>query len=206
MTAASVSDEANVSRETAKRLHCHLALVEKWNPHINLVAKSSIGEAWRRHIQDSLQLYLHRPADYRRWADLGSGAGFPGLVIAAVARDDPAGPEVICIEADQRKATFLRHVSREADIPAIVLDARIEKVPPQNADVVSARALAPLPALLGFVHRHLAPAGVALLPKGARWAEEVALARKMWSFDLEAIPSRTEPDAAILRIGALARA
>lgn len=186
---------ADVSRETRSRLAAYEIAIRKWSRALNLVAAEELNHLPHRHFADSLQL---APFIVRgRLVDLGSGAGFPGLVIAA------ARPEIeaILIESDSRKAAFLRTAAREMGLRNVtVLAARIEAVPPQGADHVSARALAPLPRLLGYVHRHLHDEGTALLMKGDRWRTEVDAARQMWDFRLNAIPSATKLGAAILNV------
>lgn len=185
------------------RLGRYLALLEKWNPAINLVSVSSLPDAWRRHVDDSLQLLRHTPAGARTWADLGSGGGFPGMAIALAL--DAAGPRVTLIESDQRKVAFLSAVSRETGVDVRILAERIETAAEQQADVVSARALAPLPALLPLVARHLAPGGTALLLKGAGAEAELAEARRNWAFDLEIAPSITDPSGKVLIVKELRR-
>lgn len=197
---------ADVSRETAARLSAYAGLLRKWNPAINLVARSTLDDLEARHIADSAQLFDLAPPDARHWVDLGSGGGFPGLVIAILAAGRPHGLRVTLIESDQRKAAFLRTVARELGLDNVsVLDTRIEDTPPQRADVLSARALAPLAALLAFTERHLAPGGTALFPKGARADEELDAALASWRFEVQKIPSGTDPQAVILKIGGIAR-
>lgn len=196
----------NVSRETAARLDTYAALLEKWNPAINLVAKSTLAELWRRHILDSAQLLALAPPGARLWADLGSGGGFPGLVVAILAADTAPDLRLTLVESDRRKAAFLETVLRETGISATVAAERIEDLAPLEADIVSARALAPLPALLGHAHRHLAPGGIALFPKGARHRGEIAESLERWRFSVQKHPSRTDPDAVILSIGDIERA
>ena len=196
----------NVSRETAARLDTYAALLEKWNPAINLVAKSTLAALWPRHILDSAQLLALAPPGARRWADLGSGGGFPGLVIAILAADTAPDLRLTLVESDRRKAAFLETVLRETGISATVAAERIEDLPPLAANIVSARALAPLPVLLGHAHRHLAPGGIALFPKGARHRGEIAESLERWRFSVQKHPSRTDPDAVILSIGDIERA
>ena len=191
----------NVSRETQAKLDIYLELLKKWSSKINLVSASSLKDAARRHFEDSLQLGYLCPPGARSWVDLGSGGGFPGAVIAIV---KPA-LEVTLIESDQRKAAFLRTVSRETNTPFNVIAYRIERADPQNADVVSARALAPLTDLLSFAEIHRAPQGTALFLKGATWQNEVVEARKKWRFTCKNHKSETSPDAALLEIGELSR-
>lgn len=195
-------DYPDVSREMQARLRSLESLVKKWNPTINLVSRATVDQTWKRHIVDSAQLYRlgHRSG---HWVDLGSGGGFPGLVVACMSTDDQDGPKVTLIESDKRKATFLRVAAQELQIQINVIAQRIETVPPQRADTLSARALASLPHLLRFADRHLSPDGVALFPKGASWQQEVEQARKDWHFDLHVHPSVTDPDGAILAVKAL---
>lgn len=205
MTTAEFRDAFDVSRETLARLEAHLALLAKWNPRINLVSKASLADPWTRHIADSAQLWRLRPREPRLWLDLGSGAGFPGLVIAALALEATPGLEVRLVESDQRKAAFLREVIRTAGLPATVLDRRVEALPPQAADVVSARALAPLADLLAMVEKHRRPGGIGLFPKGETVHKEIADARAHWRFDHNIHASLTEQKAAVVEIGAIDR-
>lgn len=193
---------ANVSRETEERLRHLESLLRKWNPAINLVSKSTLDSAWDRHILDSAQLYA-LGSKTGHWVDLGSGGGFPGLVIACLAAGATDPLKVLLIESDQRKATFLRQAARELSLPATVLSQRIETAEPQAADTLSARALAALPQLLAFTARHMSPSGTALFPKGATWQAEVEAARKDWHFDLTTRTSATDPDAVILVLKAV---
>jgi 16S rRNA (guanine527-N7)-methyltransferase len=195
----------DVSRETIARLQIHHDLLERWNPRINLVSKASLADAWGRHFADSAQLWPLRPDGARLWLDLGSGAGFPGLVVAAIAADEAPGLEVRLVESDQRKAAFLRTVVQAAELPAAVLDRRIEDLPPQAAGVVSARALAPLEALLGHAEKHRCPEGICLFPKGGSVHKEIADAKIRWRFEQKLHPSQTDPRGAIVEIGAINR-
>lgn len=196
--------DMDVSRETDAKLQVLESLVRKWNPAINLVAKSTLADLRGRHIADSLQVAALCPLTARIWVDLGSGGGFPGLVVAAWAAEHVPELDVRLVESDQRKATFLRLAAKEMDLSVQVLSQRIEDLAPQNADVVSARALAALPKLCFFVARHLAPCGTAILPKGAQAETEIAAARRDWSFDLETATSQTEGEAKVLILRNLA--
>lgn len=188
----------DVSRETLERLTIYADLLRKWNRRINLVAPSSLSALWTRHFLDSAQLVDLAPESPANWVDLGSGGGFPGLVAAILLAEQPTA--ITLVESDQRKATFLRTVVRETGIDTAVLAKRIEDVPPLGAQVLSARALAPLPDLLHHCARHLAPGGLALLPKGARSEEEIAKALETWEFHCEKVPSQTDDSAVILKI------
>ena len=194
-----------VSRETLDRLTTYAALLAKWNPAINLVSRSTLSQVWERHFADSAQLLDLADNDPATWADLGSGGGFPGMVIAILAAELRPDLHVTCVESDQRKATFLRTVARDCGVAVTVVSERIETLAPLGADVVSARALAPLADLLGHAERHLAPNGIALFLKGTGYAAEVARALERWSFRLDTIPSRTVPESAILKLGDIRR-
>lgn len=190
----------NVSRETFDRLDHVEVLLRKWNPKINLVSRNSLGDVQTRHILDSAQLFALAETGTQSWVDLGSGGGFPGLVIAILAQELAPDMAVTLIESDQRKCTFLRTVVRETGLVAKIITDRIESVASQNADVVSARALADLTALLDFGKRHMKPNGICLFPKGASWQKELEQARATWSFDHEAIPSETDENSVILKV------
>lgn len=188
-----------VSRETRDRINHFHALVVKWNPKINLVASSTLEDFTTRHVEDCLQLAELAKADSGDWVDMGSGGGFPGIVVAIAAADTSL--KITLMESDLRKTAFLRTAARELGLGNVqVVAERIEISAPSLADHISARALAPLPKLLGMVHRHLKPSGTAWLMKGRSWREECEQASAIWQFDSTAFPSRTDPEAAILKI------
>jgi 16S rRNA (guanine527-N7)-methyltransferase len=195
-----------VSRETLERLEIHAALLTKWQKTINLISPSTLPFLWSRHMLDSAQVMDQAPLTAKVWLDLGSGGGFPGLVCAAIAADKIPDLKMHLVEADLRKAAFLRETARQMGLSVGVFSRRIEDLPPQRADVVSARALAALPALCAYAHRHLAETGVALFQKGARHAEELETAQRDWQMDLTVFPSVTDSEAVLLRIERLAHA
>ncbi len=182
-------------------LEAYAALLERWNARINLVSPRDIPRLWERHIDDAAQLLPLVPPGTRRIADLGSGAGLPGLVLAIL-----TGHETHLVERDQRKAAFLREAARVTGAPAMVHAADAATLPPIGADLVTARALAPLPVLLPLALRHLAPGGTCLFPKGATASAELTAAAKDWTMIVERFPSRTDPSATILRLTEVARA
>ncbi len=188
----------NVSRETSTILSGFEQLVSKWTKHINLIAPNSLHEIRERHTVDSAQLFQFAPKSTKHWVDLGSGGGFPGIVLAAIAKDQSPKTRFTLVESDQRKSTFLRAAIREFDLNATVISERIEEATPQHADVITARALSPLTQLLGQTMRHIAPTGRAIIPKGRNYNEEINDARKKWSFELTEVPSITATDARIL--------
>lgn len=190
----------DVSRETFEALKSYEALVHRWNGAINLVSKNALTALWSRHIADSAQIFTLCPATATTWADLGSGGGFPGLVVAVLARERMPQLHVTLVEADLRKATFLRQAAHALSLKVTVVSERIESLSSLNADVLSARALASLPELLGFAEKHLHPDGVAIFPKGARYQEDLDSARNSWEFDVDTRRSLSEGGAAILVI------
>ena len=180
-------------------LACFAELVLQWTAKINLISPGTIPSLWQRHILDSAQLFA-LAKDGNTWVDLGSGGGFPGIVLAIMAKHSQPDWRFSFLESDQRKTAFLRKAGQELGLTLCLHAARAEMVAPAAATTLTARALAPLPDLLSLVHRHLAPGGRAILPKGARAEEEIALARRTWSFDLDLVQSRTDPTAQILMI------
>jgi len=189
----------SLTPEQRQALERYAALLLEWNEKVNLVSRRNPGELWERHILDSAQLMAllpDSPADRPlRIADLGSGGGFPGLVLAMLGAGD-----VHLVESDGRKAAFLEAVSRETGTAVTIHRARIEALAPLKADCITARALAPLPKLLGYVARHLVPGGRALLLKGRSRGPEVTEAQRRWSMRLSEIPSLSDPESAVLMI------
>ncbi len=184
---------SDVSRETLARLEAYAGLLVQWSTRINLVGRDTLGDLWRRHFLDSAQLLRHVPPGARSLIDLGSGAGFPGLVLAIM-----GVPGVELIEADARKCAFLREAARVATAPALIRNARIEAVPPHVADVVTARGCAPLDRLLALAQRFIGPETVCLFPKGEHAAQELTAARRAWTMDLTCHDSCTDPRGVIL--------
>ena len=195
-----------VSRETFAQLETFAELLKKWNPHINLVSKTSIDDLWHRHIRDSAQIFYLVQHPVNHWVDLGSGGGFPGLVIAIMGHDGASPAHVTLVESDRRKATFLRTVIRETGARANVLVGRIEEIEPLQGDVISARAVADLSTLLSFVHHHLKPDGTAIFPKGGSWKNELSAARTRWNFHHRVDKSKIEVNSVVLSIKGVSRA
>lgn len=196
----------NVSRETQEKLELYHGLLKKWNPRINLVSPTTLSDAWERHFLDSLQVFSLAPSNLESWADFGSGGGFPGAVVGIALHDKSPSSKVTLVESDQRKATFLRTVSRETKVPMTIVSERVEHIETLKSDVISARALAPLDALLEMTALHLREGGTALFQKGENWREEIATAEKRWHFSWHPHKSVTNPNAVVLEIGELSRA
>ncbi len=190
-----------VSRETTARLETLLASLARWQRRINLVGAASLADPWRRHILDSAQLFRHLPGSEIRLLDLGSGAGFPGLVLAIM-----GVREVHLVESDRRKAVFLREAARETGCAGVhVHAARIEETTPFPVDAVTARALAPLPRLLTLAEPFLGPATVALFPKGRNLEAELTAARRHWRMRPQIEPSLSAAEGRILILREVAR-
>ena len=194
--------DLDVSRETRQALAIYVDHLQRWQRVTNLVSAATLRDVWSRHIADSLQ--LSELADGSVWVDFGSGAGLPGLILAIANRDRTFH----LVESDGRKCAFLREAIRLTQASAIVHCARIETVidglDPRPA-VVTARAVAPLPMLLDLSETLLRTGAVGLFPKGRDYESELTEARKTWRFEVDILPSRTDPAARILRIRDLAR-
>jgi 16S rRNA (guanine527-N7)-methyltransferase len=189
----------DVSRETSDQLNAMVNTLVRWQKAINLVSKATIEGVWTRHVLDSAQLVPLIPTEAKSLADLGSGGGFPGLVVAALRPD----LDLTLIEADARKAAFLGEAGRRMGLkkPPRVVIGRIEDAPGSKADVVTARALAPLGQLLSWADRHRTDTAICLFHKGKGWQAELNEAMKDWDIPCQPLASKTDRDAVILRIG-----
>ncbi|MGB3537121.1 MAG: 16S rRNA (guanine(527)-N(7))-methyltransferase RsmG [Mesorhizobium sp.] len=189
-----------VSRETFGRLEEFEALFQKWNARINLVAPSTLGDTWGRHILDSAQLFQLAPSALK-WVDLGSGGGFPGLVLAFLLRERQ-GSIIHLIESNRKKASFLQSVTGQFDLPAHVVAKRVEDCYPLviQPEIVTARALAPLPLLFDMAAPWLTAGTTALFHKGRDYRSEVAESAHRWSFDLVEHQSMIDPQSVVLEL------
>ncbi len=207
LSVAGFQAESGVSRETLHRLEIYRRLLIRWQKAINLVGRRSLDDIWRRHFLDSAQLIDLAPPQRGPWLDLGSGAGFPGLVLAILGAAD-----VRLVESDARKCAFLREAARATGTPVTVLRARIEALAPVGAAVITARALAPLARLVPLAARHARPETVGLFLKGAGVDREIQdvehkLTRytKCRKLSFERMVSRSDPAGIVLRVGGLIR-
>lgn len=203
MSADAFADAADVSRETLARLEAYLALLRKWQKSINLVGADSLKDAWCRHMLDSAQLAAYIPAQANVITDLGSGAGFPGLVLSIVL-DRP----VHLVEASGKKIAFLREAARVSGAPAVIHHGRIENMDAWPSDIVVARALAPLSLLLDYAEPFLRDAGpdaACFFLKGGRVAEELTEASKSWNMSVDRFQSVSDRQGTILRIRDITR-
>lgn len=187
--------EQLVSRETLEKFKIYHQLLLKWQKTINLVSDTTVSDAWQRHFLDSMQLFPHIGTVKGSVVDMGSGAGFPGLVLAIM-----GVPEVTLIESDKRKCAFLREVARETKTAVEVKAERLENIEIQNAGLVVARALAPLEELLAHAVRFLSVDGKCLFLKGKKWDEELSTAGKRYSFTVNSYESKTDNLGKILEI------
>lgn len=194
-----------VSRETAARLDRFVATLLNWQQRMNLISDSTKASAWTRHVADSLQLLPLAP-HARIWADLGTGGGFPGLVVACVLADMP-GAHMHLVESNGKKAAFLREATQATGAPATVHAARIEEFVENTAesfDIVTARALAPLPALLTMAYPLLKKGALGLFPKGQDVGSELTEAAKCWRLNSSLVQSRTDARGQIVVLRGLA--
>lgn len=200
MTPEAFAEAASVSRETLEGLRRYADLLVKWNRRINLVGRGTLADLWQRHMLDSAQLFplIREPA--APVVDLGSGAGIPGLVLAAMGAAD-----VHLIEADKRKCAFLGEAARTLNVSVTIHAARIEDVPSFVAGTVVSRAVAPLPRLLYLGEKFCGKHSILLFLTGRRVDRELTRARKEWNMQLDEIPSRTNPHGKILRLEAISR-
>lgn len=187
-----------VSRETLDCLMVYAEHLTQWQKRLNLVGPKTLPILWQRHMLDSAQLFPLVPEDCRILVDFGSGAGFPGLVLAAM-----GVPEVHLVESDRRKAVFLRETARAMGVPVTVHSHRIETIKAFPADVITARALAPLSVLVDMSHRFTHKETVLIFPKGKDQRREVAEAteswtKRGWTVDVQPVPSHTDASAAVI--------
>ena len=189
-----------VSRETLARLEAYAELLTRWSVRINLVGRDTLPDLWRRHIFDSAQLHRFVPEATQSLIDLGSGAGLPGLVLAILGTRD-----VELVEADSRKAAFLREAARVTGTEVTIRPCRIQAVPPHPVEVVTARACAPLDRLLELAAPFVTPQTLCLFHKGERYNEELTLTRKAWTMSASVEQSLSDRRGVVLRLQQVAR-
>jgi 16S rRNA (guanine527-N7)-methyltransferase len=190
-----------VSRETEARLVAFVALLDRWRKTTNLISNATFPSVWTRHIADSAQLTALAPKA-KRWVDMGSGAGFPGLVIAIQLAQTP-GAIVHCIESDGRKCAFLREATRATGAAAVIHPERVEAIEPKSlgaVDAVTARAFAPLPLTLKLARPWMESGAIAVFPRGESARDQITALPEAWAYAIETLQSVVNPKAAILRI------
>lgn len=191
----------DVSRETLERLSRFSDLLVRWNSRINLISPASVPHLWTRHLIDCAQIWMLLPRSGGRLMDFGTGAGLPGLVIAIL--DTEGALDIHLVESDSRKCAFLATVQRELSLDVTIHRQRIETISLPPADVITARALAPLADLLAYTWQHRAPNGTAYFPKGRSFQKELDEAHRLWNFEYTLHPSITDPASAVVEIGAI---
>jgi 16S rRNA (guanine527-N7)-methyltransferase len=194
-------EQLHVSRETLERFTIYLELLRRWQRAINLVGRATLADPWRRHFLDCAQLAASVPTGAATVVDLGSGAGFPGMVLAIL-----GVPGVELIESDLRKVQFLREAARATGAPVKVHAERLERLPGWPAEVITSRALAPLPRLLVLAERFMTPESVCLFLKGRSGARELTEVRVSWHMEAEMCPSLSEPTGMVLQLRGVRRA
>jgi 16S rRNA (guanine527-N7)-methyltransferase len=195
---------SHVSRETLDRLKIHAEMLEDWNARQNLVSRASLADLWRRHFWDSAQLTPYVPVSALSLVDLGSGAGFPGLVLAEILRERP-GFRVALYEATAKKCRFLEAAAQRLNLAVEVRQGRIEDAKPEIFDVIAARACAPLAKLLPYAQRFWGKNSVGLLLKGQNVEVELTESNKSWRMEAVRHQSRSDPSGVILEIRELHR-
>ena len=197
--------ELDVSRETLDALKYFEDLVVLWNPAINLISNSSVSDLWSRHIVDSAQLFLFTLPDEGLWLDVGSGGGFPGIVVSIVAKELAPSLRVVLVESDNRKCVFLRTVIRGLGLSVKVINDRIENVKFDDVVYLSARALRNLNSLLFIVENNVSRETVCVFPKGRSYKKELVESQKNWKFDYNLIDSNTSEDSKVIVLKGLER-
>lgn len=195
----------DVSRETLLKLRAYEASLKEWQNKFNLVSNSSLEDAWNRHFIDSMQLFKYIPKSAKSLYDFGSGAGFPGMVLAIMASEKTPYLKVSLIESINKKTLYLKHVSEICSTNVEIFNQRIESLPKNKVDVVTSRAMTSLNDLLSYAYPFCKTDTVCIFPKGKKHQEEIDEARKHWQFDCQTNPSETSTEGVILVITKLAK-
>mgnify|MGYP000182473269 CR=1 FL=1 len=190
----------NVSRETINSLCEYESMLSKWNSKINLISKNTFTDIWNRHFLDSGQIIKHVDASRKRWVDVGSGAGFPGLVVALLLRDRKIDCELILVEKSTKKVFFLNEVIRKLDLNVNVINSDIRTIDSLNADVITARAFSELNNLIQIAHIHGNDSGICLFLKGENYMVELDKTLNYWFFDYDIIDSVSSSSGKIIRV------
>ncbi len=193
-------DTYNVSRETFDKLKTYQSMLIDWQQKFNLVSSSTLEDAWNRHFLDSAQLFKLLPENAKVMYDFGSGAGFPGMVLAIMANEKMPNLTINLVESTAKKTLYLNAVKEQTGANVNILNDRIEKLPLAKADIITSRAMASLNELLGYAIRFCTKNTVCIFPKGKRYAEELAEAHKHWKFKCQILPSEQSEEGKILVI------
>ena len=190
----------NVSRETLNRFCEYGALLSKWNKKINLVSKNTLVDVWDRHFLDSGQIINYADASGKRWVDVGSGAGFPGLVVALLLRDRKIDCDLVVVEKNPKKVFFLNEVIRKLNLRVEVVNDNIDNLEPLNADILTARAFSELNNLIEIAFRHRKKEGICLFLKGENYRFELDKTLNYWFFDYDIVESLSSSSGKIIRV------
>ena len=190
----------NVSRETLNGFYEYETLLSKWNEKINLVSKNTLVDIWERHFLDSGQIIKHVEVSGKRWVDVGSGAGFPGLVVALLLRDRKIDCDLVVVEKNPKKVFFLNEVIRKLNLSVEVVNDNIDNLEPLNADILTARAFSELNNLIEIAFRHRKKEGICLFLKGENYRIELDKTLNYWFFDYDIVDSLSSPSGKIIRV------
>ena len=190
----------NVSRETLNGFYEYESLLSKWNEKINLVSKNTLTDIWERHFLDSGQIIKHVDASGKKWVDVGSGAGFPGLVVALLLRDRKIDCDLILVEKNPKKGFFLNEVIRKLNLSVEVVNDNIDILEPLNADILTARAFSELNNLIEIAFRHRKKEGICLFLKGENYRIELDKTLNYWFFDYDIVDSLSSSSGKIIRV------
>lgn len=198
-------EKYNVSRETFDKLKTYQELLLSWQQKFNLVGPATLEDAWNRHFLDSVQLFSLIPKDAEVLYDFGSGAGFPGMVLAIMANEKMPNLEINLVESTGKKTLYLNEVKEQTNTKVNIINERIEKISAQKADVITSRAMASLNDLLGYAIRFCQENTICIFPKGKKYAEELAEAHRHWKFKCQILPSEQSQEGRILVITKLSK-
>ena len=190
----------NVSRETLNGFYEYETLLSKWNEKINLVSKNTLVDIWERHFLDSGQIIKHVEVSGKRWVDVGSGAGFPGLVVALLLRDRKIDCDLVLVEKNPKKGFFLNEVIRKLNLSVEVVNDNIDNLEPLNADILTARAFSELNNLIEIAFRHRKKEGICLFLKGENYRIELDKTLNYWFFDYDIVDSLSSSSGKIIRV------
>ncbi len=193
-------EKYNVSRETFELLKAYKASLVEWQKKFNLVSNSSLEDCWNRHFVDSAQLFKFIPKDAKTLLDFGSGAGFPAMVLAIMAKEKTPYLKISLVESIAKKTLYLNEVKKICGLDVEILNQRIESLPYKKVDVITSRAMASLKELLKYTQAFCSEKTVCIFPKGKKYAEEIEEARKDWNFDCQIFDSETSDEGKILVI------
>ena len=198
-------EKYNVSHETFLDLKCYLSLLEEWQKKFNLVSNSSLETAWKRHFLDSAQLFKYIPKNAKTLVDFGSGAGFPGMVLAIMGKNRTPYLKVTLVESIKKKTVYLNEVAQKTNTETEILNERIENIKNRKFDVITSRAMTSLTNLLNYTIAFCKKDTICIFPKGKNYETELEEAKKQWKFDCKIETSEFSEEGKILIINNIVR-